>query len=226
MNALYYIPEVWKEVSIGKGLYDVSNFGNYRRNESYVYINHPTKPYYRKQKGHLSSLNVKGRGYLGTTLSVEGEILQPYIHQLVAESFVPNPDPEHFDQINHKNGNKFDNRPENLEWCDSRYNLMYDDRHIKVGLKERGKDVHNKKEVLVFKNGYLVGRFSSIINASKAIGVNESGIRNVIYGKSNTAKDFTFEYADGSGKWSEEKIKESKEKAKLNKRNNYKNKVK
>lgn len=37
-----------------------------------------------------------------------------YVHELVAEAFVPNPD--HKTNIRHKNGDIRDNRAENLEW--------------------------------------------------------------------------------------------------------------
>jgi hypothetical protein len=39
-----------------------------------------------------------------------------YVHDIVAEVFVPNPDGKA--KVRHKNGNRKDNRAENLEWCD------------------------------------------------------------------------------------------------------------
>ena len=43
---------------------------------------------------------------------------EKYVHRLVASMFVPNPDPEAFTVVNHKDGNKHNNHFENLEWTD------------------------------------------------------------------------------------------------------------
>lgn len=46
-----------------------------------------------------------------------------YIHRLVAEYFIPNP--EHKRYVNHKNCKRNDNRAGNLEWCTAKENTTY-----------------------------------------------------------------------------------------------------
>ena len=63
-------------------------------------------------------------GYLHVTLHMEdGRIKQVGIHRLVAEHFIPNP--YHYSQVNHKDGNKENNRVENLEWCSAKQNMQH-----------------------------------------------------------------------------------------------------
>lgn len=53
-------------------------------------------------------------GYDEVALYKKGKTSRRKVHRLVAEAFLDNP--ENFDTVHHKNGNKQDNRVENLEW--------------------------------------------------------------------------------------------------------------
>ena len=207
MQELYYIPEVFKPIKGYEGIYQVSNFGMVRSLDRVVLQKNGVL---KTIKGKILSPskcgNLEYGGYLFVGLSKENVVEEKYIHRLVAEAFIPNPD--NLPYINHKDEDKTNNIVTNLEWCTALHNLTFNERHIKVGLKERGKKPHNNKEVLIFKNGYLVGRISSVLKAAKILGVNESCIRNAIYGKGKSVKGFTFSYADGSGRWSDEQIRE------------------
>ena len=45
------------------------------------------------------------------------------IHQLVAQAFIPNP--HNYPCINHKDGNKQNNKVDNLEWCTQKQNFAH-----------------------------------------------------------------------------------------------------
>lgn len=62
-------------------------------------------------------------GYLRLRLSKNNKKFSKYVHRLVASAYIPNPDNKPF--INHKNGNKVDNRISNLEWCSQKENVRH-----------------------------------------------------------------------------------------------------
>lgn len=81
-----------------------------------------------KVRGHHSvgrdlSTRIDKYGYPQVALCINGKERAYTIHRLVAEVFVPNP--ESLPQVNHKDGNKLNNTPRNLEWCNAGHNLKH-----------------------------------------------------------------------------------------------------
>jgi len=71
-------------------------------------------------------------GYRSVKLTFENSRQQRfYVHRLVAEHFINNPDPKNKTFVNHKDGNKLNNCVNNLEWCNASYNIK--DMYKRIG---------------------------------------------------------------------------------------------
>lgn len=75
-----------------------------------------------------------GHGYVGVNLCVKSKLYHKYLHRLVAEAFIPNPN--NYPEINHISENTYDNFVSNLEWCSSKYNANYGNRNLKMKISK------------------------------------------------------------------------------------------
>ena len=71
------------------------------------------------------------KGYL--RVNICGKMM--FVHRIVAEMYVPNPEKK--EQVNHKDGNKLNNNADNLEWVTNQENR---DHAVKHGLHVHGED--------------------------------------------------------------------------------------
>lgn len=139
MDKSINIPEVWLSVAGYHGLYEVSNKGNVRSLDRLLRERNTGKLVNRK--GKLLKLNLNS-GYYNVGLGRDGIIKTKKVHRLVALAFVRGR--TEIDCVtNHINGDKLDNRAENLEWCTVGYNLKHAyDTGLKKGRYYPRKVIH------------------------------------------------------------------------------------
>jgi deoxycytidylate deaminase len=120
--------EYWKNTNYEN--YQVSNLGRVKRKElkiDKVFKN--KRDNIQTQSINLPEYILEGsidkKGY--PVVNIKKEKIK--IHQLVAKSFIENPDSTFYNQINHIDGNKNNNNVNNLEWCTNRYNC--EDRSLR-----------------------------------------------------------------------------------------------
>jgi HNH endonuclease len=72
------------------------------------------RPGWWRKKGEILPQHVNADGHAFVVLEKDGDWVVKLVHELVAETHVPNPDGKK--RVRHKNGNILDNRASNLEW--------------------------------------------------------------------------------------------------------------
>lgn len=166
--------EVWKDIPNYEGLYQVSNFGNIK--------SLTRKRIDRNQilQERLLTKRTKENGYQIITLCKESKEKKCYVHRLVAQAFIPNPN--NLPEINHKDENKLNNNVNNLEWCTRIYNANYNELPKK----------QYKKVFQYDLDGNFIKEWESIKSIKKHFnkGNNCGAISECIHNKQKTAFGF------------------------------------
>lgn len=128
-----------------------------------------------QQTGHMMAPHKNSSGYYNVQFTIHRKNHHPQIHRLVAYTFMDNPDPKHMNIVNHLDENPYNNRLDNLEFCDREWNANWGTA------KERIQRTRKVKKQLVgvyaiHKHTQKVFKFNTLKDASIFSGVNPTTI--------------------------------------------------
>lgn len=156
--------EIWVDVVGYEGLYQVSNLGRVKAT-----------------KGNIKSSRMQNSGYRTMDLYKNNVQKTCTVHRLVAIAFLENPHDK--PNVNHKNGDKTDNRLINLEWVTVSEN---NNHAIRTGLRKTIKVI--QKDL----NDNVIEVFDSLKMASIKSNVSMPSISRCINGISENTRGYKF----------------------------------
>ena len=174
------MPDTWSKIK-GFDNYSVSTSGEIRNDNT----------------GKIKAPKKSTNGYYAVDLYNSGIRTTCRVHRIVGETYVDNPDMK--PQLNHKDGDKFNNDYTNLEWVTAKENM----RHaFKNGLCKPNRSMLGKrkpnagrhgKPVRIIETGEV---YKSITECEKAINGNNGHICDCLSGRQKTHRGYHFEYVE------------------------------
>lgn len=183
--------EIWKDIKGYEGLYQVSNFGNVKSLDRYIINKNGDKQYF---PGKYLNQGISDN-YLKVILSKNNKQRTFRVHILVARTFIPNP--ENKPEVNHMDGDKSNNRVDNLEWNTRSENELHAYKNglakpsdkQKQAVAKYAKENYSKKVIQYSLNGEFIKEWNSMHDVWRELGIRPSyicrcckGLRNQTYG--------------------------------------------
>lgn len=183
--------EEWKKIA-GYNDYLVSNNGRIKSLERLVPM---PMGGFRKCIEKILKPRIGIHGYYYVNLANENAIKSMCIHKIVALSFIENPGNKRC--VNHKDGNKLNNKVSNLEWATHGENNQHAyDTGLKTGAA-KGKLGHlnptSKKVAQYSLRGDLITVFASQGEAERKTGILQGNISAACNGVQNTAGGYKWQ---------------------------------
>lgn len=189
-NVFGYRPKSLHGIENYYSFKDITGFENYQVNKQGVVVSKSRvslqkngKKYTVKEK--VMKPQIDNTGYIVFGLrNNKKETKKVYLHRILAESFIPNI--ENKPCINHKDGVKYNNSLDNLEWCTYQENNIhaFDNNFQKSGKQhhfygKKGEFCHNSKKIICNDTGRI---FDSLTEASLFFNISKSHLSNILKG--------------------------------------------
>lgn len=181
--------EIWKDIDGFEGYYQVSNFGRVKRlARTVIRGNGKSENAVFHLDERIKSPQIQTQGYYHVALYKNGKYKIRRLNRVVAIAFLPNP--ENLPQVNHKDGNKLNNRADNLEWVTEKENMKH--------AHENGLMKHYKRKILQLDGeGNVIAEFDSIKSAAESINGSKGNICCACKGKyKGVAYGYYWRYKD------------------------------
>lgn len=164
--------EEWRPVDGFEGIYEVSSTGKVMSLARTI-VKHSKNGgcYTQTREGKQLKAHDDGRGYMHIRLYKNNRTYNTKVHRLVADAFIPNP--MSLLEVNHRNGNKHDNRVENLEWVSSSSNSIH-------AVYELCNTKPKPKTVACVETGEV---YRSCMEAQRKTGISNASISDAARGK-------------------------------------------
>lgn len=117
------------------------------------------------------------------------------VHRLVADAFIPNPN--NYDQVNHKDENPSNNHFKNLEWCTSQYNNSYGTRNIRILNTKRKRSSYGACIPVnqYTLDGDFIKTWESARDVGRSLGISSNVVRKCCVGELKRCYNFIWKYA-------------------------------
>lgn len=130
--------EQWRDIPGYEGRYQVSDVGRVKAPERYVrFVSKTGNDARRLRAEKVMATQLQNSGYEIVHLLANAHSRKAFtVHRLVAAAFVPNP--AALPEVNHRDGNKTNNRASNLEWVSRTDNKLH---AVSMGLHRQARPV-------------------------------------------------------------------------------------
>lgn len=170
--------EMWREIKGTDGLLEISDMGRVRSN---------------MRDGRILKTQKDKKGYERLRVTVKRQKMSLKIHREVAKAFIENPD--NLPQVNHIDGNKSNNRVDNLEWASNIENARHATEHGLWGnVYAASKKTNENRKTPIIATEAATGKrlcFGSVSEAERALKTRH--VSDVLNGKRIKAAGCYFE---------------------------------